>query len=488
MDASRGEPATRWREKFSQQHQRAYYVNSATGETSWSKPSDPASTEIFESEQTDNPLHPTGVTPSQPAWQAKFSQQHQRMYYVNTATGETSWTKPSDVASASSDHGSLCGPKKVYLSCVCASLVVIALVVTVMIAQSTAPANESGRVQNPEISIGKSGVQNETGVAVIDVDACSSVDCGGGAVCVDVAAPGTGYTCECASGFAGDSVSNGPATCVDTDGCVAVDDCGGGASCADVSAPGTGYRCVCGTGFSGVETTNEPALCTDAEACSSVDCGGGAECVDVAAPGTGYTCECASGYNGASTVDTAAACSPNSCTPAVTYQDGYDTLPTCDVRTTGSIVCRQLAVCASGYFGSPTVADVYCSSDDAELTVSGCTMCTSVAHSTGTLTCTDAASSQVEGCEAGFTLTDGVADSCLANICQQRTTTVPGYATLPVCHARTTGSIACSQLPECASGYSVTLPSQMCIAQSTVLSSACLSSHVRNALLANING
>ena len=40
-------------------------------------------------------------------------------------------------------------------------------------------------------------------------------------------------------------------------------DCGTGATCADVAAPGTGYTCSCtGAGLSGADTTDEAATCS----------------------------------------------------------------------------------------------------------------------------------------------------------------------------------------------------------------------------------
>lgn len=46
-----------------------------------------------------------------------------------------------------------------------------------------------------------------------DIDGCSGVDCGTGATCGDVVAPGTGYTCGCSSGYEGATTTDGPATC-----------------------------------------------------------------------------------------------------------------------------------------------------------------------------------------------------------------------------------------------------------------------------------
>ena len=46
-----------------------------------------------------------------------------------------------------------------------------------------------------------------------DTDGCSGIDCGTGATCADVAAPGTGYTCSCDDGYTGTATTDGAATC-----------------------------------------------------------------------------------------------------------------------------------------------------------------------------------------------------------------------------------------------------------------------------------
>ena len=48
----------------------------------------------------------------------------------------------------------------------------------------------------------------------VEIDGCSSTpDCGTGASCTDVAAPGTGYTCACDAGYIGDSTTDTAASC-----------------------------------------------------------------------------------------------------------------------------------------------------------------------------------------------------------------------------------------------------------------------------------
>lgn len=82
-----------WSESYSQQHQRVYYKNSGTGETSWTRPvvtaASSATNSRQRSEQTGNPLH---------GWTEVYSEAHKRIYFRNTASGETSWTRPGGAA------------------------------------------------------------------------------------------------------------------------------------------------------------------------------------------------------------------------------------------------------------------------------------------------------------------------------------------------------------------------------------------------------
>ena len=49
-----------------------------------------------------------------------------------------------------------------------------------------------------------------------DTDGCTNIDCGMGASCADVAAPGMGYECACEANYDGNTESNGEATCTGT--------------------------------------------------------------------------------------------------------------------------------------------------------------------------------------------------------------------------------------------------------------------------------
>ena len=82
-----------------------------------------------------------------------------------------------------------------------------------------------------------------------------------------------------------------------------------------------------------------------------------------------------------------ACCDANVCNDfaAESAVDGY-VLPTCSDFTTGSIACDPLPTWLAGYYGTPTLVDVTCDDDDAELSVSGCTECAAVSNSVGSVT------------------------------------------------------------------------------------------------------
>ena len=51
--------------------------------------------------------------------------------------------------------------------------------------------------------------------------------------------------------------------CAEVDACAASPDCGIGGVCVDMPAPGTGYACDCGSGYTGIRQTDKPATCTE---------------------------------------------------------------------------------------------------------------------------------------------------------------------------------------------------------------------------------
>lgn len=76
-----------WEAKWSAQHNRYYYVNHATKATQWQKPEPAVTMSSFSSNTTNTSSLP-------PNWEAKWSAQHNRYYYVNHVTKLTQWQKP----------------------------------------------------------------------------------------------------------------------------------------------------------------------------------------------------------------------------------------------------------------------------------------------------------------------------------------------------------------------------------------------------------
>ena len=46
-----------------------------------------------------------------------------------------------------------------------------------------------------------------------DMDGCDGIECGAGATCTDAAAPDTGYSCSCDTGYEGATTNDTAATC-----------------------------------------------------------------------------------------------------------------------------------------------------------------------------------------------------------------------------------------------------------------------------------
>ncbi|KAF6252266.1 hypothetical protein COO60DRAFT_1704375 [Scenedesmus sp. NREL 46B-D3] len=138
-----------------------------------------------------------------------------------------------------------------------------------------------------------------------DADGCQSEPCSSTAhavngSCADVAAPGTGYTCNCSQGYAWDS---GTAQCIDADACQP-SPCNSQAhavagSCVDLPAPSLQYACNCSTGWT---WDSSSMSCADLNACQPHNCSSTehavpGSCADLAAPSLGYNCSCQQGYS-----------------------------------------------------------------------------------------------------------------------------------------------------------------------------------------------
>jgi hypothetical protein len=204
------------------------------------------------------------------------------------------------------------------------------------------------------------------GVTCADTNGCAGDPCFAGVACSDVAAPGTGFTCAaCPTGYTGDGV-----TCADTNGC-AGDPCFAGVACSDVAAPGTGFTCAaCPTGYTGDGQT-----CADTNGCAGDPCFAGVACSDVAAPGTGFTCAaCPAGYSGdGQTCADIDGCAGNPCFAGVACAD---------VAAPGTgFTC---AACPAGYTGNgQACADI----DECADNTDSCDPLVSCTNTTGGFTC-----------------------------------------------------------------------------------------------------
>jgi hypothetical protein len=83
---------TDWQERFSAQHNRKYWVNSTTGQSSWVDPNQPAEGAAHQA-ATQSAGSQRGAPES--AWDQRFSEQHNRHYWVDRSTGQSTWTDPT---------------------------------------------------------------------------------------------------------------------------------------------------------------------------------------------------------------------------------------------------------------------------------------------------------------------------------------------------------------------------------------------------------
>jgi hypothetical protein len=74
-----GLAAAIWEERWSESRQAPWWSNKATGETSWTRPSE--LDDISE-------------------WEERFSDRHQALWWKNKSTGAVTWTRPAKVAAA----------------------------------------------------------------------------------------------------------------------------------------------------------------------------------------------------------------------------------------------------------------------------------------------------------------------------------------------------------------------------------------------------
>ena len=83
--------------------------------------------------------------------------------------------------------------------------------------------------------------------ALVDECADGSAVCGDNTICTDTP---ESYECSCDSGFEGDTIVGGAATCVDVNECGrGEDDCSDDAVCTNTAGS---FECACNEGFTGM--------------------------------------------------------------------------------------------------------------------------------------------------------------------------------------------------------------------------------------------
>ena len=92
---------TDWQERFSAQHNRKYWVNSTTGQSSWVDPNQQANRASHQA-ATQSAGSQRGAPQS--AWDKRFSEQHNRHYWVNRSTGQSTWTDPTTTSVQNPTH------------------------------------------------------------------------------------------------------------------------------------------------------------------------------------------------------------------------------------------------------------------------------------------------------------------------------------------------------------------------------------------------
>lgn len=259
----------------------------------------------------------------------------------------------------------------------------------------------------------------------LDVNECSAATvCGSNALCTNTEGS---FECSCAVGFFGATTTGGPASCSAVNNCTSLTQCGANATCASTA---TSYTCTCTAGFSGATTTGMAATCADADECATAGiCGEGADCQN--APGS-FTCTCRSGFTGATTTGTAATC---------TDVDECATSGLCGSNgvCTNSPPGRYTCGCAAGFFGTPVVGGPASCSP-----VNNCTGSTACGANA---TCATTMSSYTCTCDSGYmgATTTGAPATCTdVDECAQ-----PNACGANATCANTAGSFTCA----CEAGF-----------------------------------
>lgn len=242
-----------------------------------------------------------------------------------------------------------------------------------------------------------------------DTDGCAGNPCNDNlnttGACTDVAAPGTGNTCSCGSGFS--SSGSNPTRCINN--CTlnsAI--CGHGGTCTAGAVAGASatWSCAgCSTGY--VSNGAAQAACVDYNDCtaggntSCVTSATGNSCNDAAAPSTSHTCTCgAPGYTlgpGSTSCVNFDACGGTLRGPC---DDAGDTNATCTDLAPPSTTYTCTCSGASGFAFNGTTC------------VNACTMSSNPCGGGGSCTATGA-TTWTCACTTGYVSSGGSQPSCV---------------------------------------------------------------------------
>ena len=108
--------SSEWDERHSAEHNRKYWVNRTTGKSTWHDPNREAQTTRARQptggarqSQATRARQPTGgARPAQQsAWVERYSDQHQRKFWTNRSTGESTWNDPTTTTQNPAHAGEL---------------------------------------------------------------------------------------------------------------------------------------------------------------------------------------------------------------------------------------------------------------------------------------------------------------------------------------------------------------------------------------------
>jgi hypothetical protein len=93
-----------WVEMFNEKHKRKYWKNKTTGANTWNNPHEPAKTKVPDAAESKGTsfVSQLSALSQDPAeqWDELFSEKHKRKYWKHKVSGQSTWTKPPELATA----------------------------------------------------------------------------------------------------------------------------------------------------------------------------------------------------------------------------------------------------------------------------------------------------------------------------------------------------------------------------------------------------